>query len=112
MTCTFLDQSGLRFNRFDFSVRLLNYILNRTVQHTNSSNILTPSLIILNTDQMDGKIKLLLGSSLFEQGNPPLALWSTKASLVVIRLISFLGPGGVLPVLGRHPPKGVPLSVF
>ena len=47
-----------------------------------------------------------MGSSLFEQGNPPLALWSIKASLVVIRLISFLGPGGVLPVLGRHPPKG------
>ena len=35
-----------------------------------------------------------MGSSLFEQGNPPLALWSIKASLVVIRLISFLGPGG------------------
>ena len=53
-----------------------------------------------------------MGSSLFELGNPPLALWSIKASLVVIRLISFLGPGGVLPVLGRQPPKGVPLSVF
>ena len=99
-------------NRFDFSVRLLSYISHRTVQHTNSSNILTLSLIILNTDQTDGRGKLLMGSSLFEQGNPSLALWSIKASLVVIRLISFLGSGGVLHVLGRHPPKGVPLSVF
>ena len=98
-------------NRFDFSVRLLSYISHRTVQHTNSSNILTPSLIILNTDQTDGKGKLLLGSTLFEQGNPSLALWLIKASLAVIRLIFFLGQEGVLPVLGRHLPKGVPLSV-
>ena len=93
-------------NRFHFSVRLLSYISHRTVQHTDSSNILTLSLIILNTDQTDGRGKLLMGSSLFEQGNPSLALWSIKASLVVIRLISFLGSGGVLHVLGRHPPKG------
>ena len=75
------------------SVRLLSYISHRTAQHTNSSNILTPSLIILKTDQTEGRGKLLMESSLFEQGNPPLALWSIKASLVVIRLISFLGPG-------------------
>ena len=99
-------------NRFDFSVRLLSYISHRTVQHTNSSNILTPALIILNNDQTDGRGKLLMGSSLFEQGNPPLALWSIKASLVVIRIIFFLGPERVLPVLARHPPKGVLLSVF
>ena len=93
-------------NRFDFSLRLLSYISHRTVLHTNSSNILTPALIILNNDQTDGRGKLLMGSSLFEHGNPPLALWSIKASLVVIRLISFLGPGEYSLYWGGTPQKG------
>ena len=92
-------------------MRLLSYISHRTVQHTNSSNILTPSLIILNTDQTDGKGKLLLRSSLFEQGNPA-SFMVNKGIISSDQVNLFLGAGGVLPVLGRHPPKGVPLSVF
>ena len=90
-------------------MRLLSYISHRTVQHTNSSNILTPSLIILNTDQTDGKGKLLLRSSLFE-GNPA-SFMVNKGIISSDQVNLFLGPGEVLPVLRRHPPKGVPLSV-
>ena len=94
-------------NRFDFSVRLLSYISHRTVQHTNSSNILTPSLIILNTDQTDGKGKLLLRSLHFEQGKPP-SFMVNKGIISSDQVNLFLGAGGVLPVLGRHPPRRGP----
>ena len=47
-----------------------------------------------------------MGSSLCEQGNPPLAVWSIKASLVVIRLISFLGRGEYSLYWGGTPQKG------
>ena len=86
-------------------MRLLSYISHRTVQHTNSSNILTPSLIILNTDQTDGKGKLLLRSLHFEQGNPP-SFMVNKGIISSDQVNLFLGPGEVLPVLGRHPQKG------
>ena len=71
-------------NRFDFSVRLLSYISHRTVQHTNSSNILTPSLIILNTDQTDGRGKLLMGSSLLKQkGNPQSISFMVNKGIII-----------------------------
>ena len=89
-------------------MRLLSYISHRTVQHTNSS----PSLIILNTEQTDGKGKRLLRSSLFEQGNPP-SFMVNKGIISSDQVNLFLGPGGVLPVLGRHPPKrGTSLSLL
>ena len=88
-------------------MRLLSYISHQTVQHTNSSNILTPSLIILNTDQTDGKGKLLLRSSLVEQGNPP-SFMVNKGIISSDQVNLFLGAGGVLPVLGRHPPRRGP----
>ena len=93
-------------------MRLLNYISHRTVQHTNSSNILTPSLIILNTDQTDGKGKLLFGSSLFEQGNPA-SFMVNKGILSSDQVNLFLEPGEVLPIRARHPPKrGTSLSLL
>ena len=88
-------------------MRLLSYISHRTVQHTNSSNILTPSLIILNTDQTDGKGKLLLRSSLFEQGNPP-SFMVNKGIISSDQVNLFLKAGGSTPCTGEAPPKRGP----
>ena len=85
-------------------MRLLSYISHRTVQHTNSSNILTPSLIILNTDQTDGKGKLLLRSSLVEQGNPP-SFMVNKGIISSDQVNLFLGAGGSIPCTGEAPPQ-------
>ena len=92
-------------NRFHFSVRLLSYISHRTVQHTDSSNILTLSLIILNTDQTDGKGKLLLRSSLVEQGNPP-SFMVNKGIISSDQVNLFLGPGEYTLYWGGTPQKG------
>ena len=86
-------------------MRLLSYISHRTVQHTNSSNILTLSLIILNTDQTDGKGKLLLRSSLFEQGNPP-SFMVNKGIISGDQVNLFLGPGEYSLYWGGTPQKG------
>ena len=86
-------------------MRLLSYISHRKVQHTNSSNILTPSLIILNTDQTDGKGKLLLRSSLFEQGNPP-SFMVNKGIISSDQVNLFLGPGEYSLYWGGTPQKG------
>ena len=90
-------------------MRLLSYISHRTVQHTNSSNILTPSLIILNTDQTDGKGKLLLRSSLFEQGNPA-SFMVNKGIISIDQVNLFLGPGKYSLYWEAPPKRGTSLS--
>ena len=94
-------------------MRLLSYISHRTVQHTDSSNILTLSLIILNTDQTDGKGKRLLAwdpHSLNKE--TPISFMVNKGIISSDKVNPFPGAGASTPCIGEAPPKrGTSLSL-